>query len=189
MSKSIINIQVCLDGKDGPALAQQLRTGDATDRHEALAAVVGLLQGVGVHSLGRLTVDAEDATNHTKATATNTVAQASLVATTDTLTIGATTLTWVVSSANENQITIGGTDAICATNCAGIINAHSVLKHLVTASAAAAVVTITAKHAGLRGAAIALQEVGNGQTLSAASLGGATTTSQSVPLDYTFGIA
>jgi len=188
VSLSILNIQLCLDGKDGAALAQEVAK-TSGNRQEALAAVVGLLQGVGIHSLGRLTVDIEDATNHTKGTATNTIAQASLVATTDTLTIGHTTLTWVVASANENQITIGGTDAICATNCAAIINAHSVLKHLVSASAAAAVVTITALHAGLRGRALALQEVGNGQTLSAGSLGGSTTASQSVPVEFTFGIA
>lgn len=61
----------------------------------------------------------------------------------DTLVIGPVTLTWVTSAANENQVTIGGTTTIAATNLKNAILAHSVLRNYVTASSSVNIATIT----------------------------------------------
>lgn len=63
---------------------------------------------------------------------------------TDVLTIGKVSLTVVASAANENQVTVGGTDTLMATAFAAAINAHSELQGVVTATSSAGVVTITA---------------------------------------------
>lgn len=74
---------------------------------------------------------------------TATVTLAAVATANDTLVIGPVTLTWVASSANENQVTIGANTTVASTNLAAIINAHSILKNYVTASPATNVTTIT----------------------------------------------
>lgn len=62
----------------------------------------------------------------------------------DTITIGSVVLTWKASAANENEITIGGSDAASLANLTAKINAHSKLQGLVSAADdGATVCTIT----------------------------------------------
>ena len=60
-----------------------------------------------------------------------------------TLGFGNVTLTWKASASGENQVTIGGTTTISATNLAAKINAHSILGGLFVATSATNVVTLT----------------------------------------------
>lgn len=77
------------------------------------------------------------------------------------VTIGKTTLTFKDSPAGENQVQTGGADdAADAVVLAAAINAHSVLSKIVTASAAAAVVTVTARVPGVIGNEIIFSETG-----------------------------
>jgi hypothetical protein len=69
---------------------------------------------------------------------------ANLTASTDTLSIGAVTLTWVSGApANENQVQIGGSGTAAATNLAAAINAHSQLRGIILASSVTDVVQLT----------------------------------------------
>jgi len=95
------------------------------------------------------------------------ITQASLVATTDTLVFGgAVTLTWVVASANENQITIAASDTLCGDALAAAINAHSILGGIFFASNASGTVTIQYRGDPRIGSMIALTETGNGQVIT-----------------------
>ena len=163
---------------------------DASDDRGAALALAKLFTDLasGVR-MGRVELGVETATVGNKATATVTVADASLVDDTDDLTIGSVTFKWMASPSGESQIDIGGSDAQSATNLAAAINAHSQLAGVVTATAAAAVVTITADYPGIAGELIALAETGNGQTLSAAALGGVTSTVTKDTRSFNFGIA
>lgn len=74
----------------------------------------------------------------------------------DTITVGKTTLTGKASPVGEDQFDSDGTDSVVAAAIVAKINAHSVLSKLVYASAANAVVTVTAHQAGSIGNHIAL---------------------------------
>jgi hypothetical protein len=87
----------------------------------------------------------------------------------DTVVIGGTTFTWKASPSGESQVDIGVDDATCASNLATAINAHSQLQGVVTASAAAAVCTITLSGASRLARHILLSETGDAVTLSATS--------------------
>lgn len=63
-----------------------------------------------------------------------------------TLGFGNVTLTWKASASGENQVTIGGTTTISATNLAAKINAHSILGGLFVATSATNVVTLTVNY-------------------------------------------
>ena len=158
--------------------------------HEALQKLINLFQGLlGGTRHGRVEHMVEDATVGNKATATVTITDASLVDDTDTLSIGPTVLEWFDAPSGESQIDIGGSDAQSATNLAAVINAHSTLAGVMTATAAAGVVTITADRPGLWAELITLAEVGDGQVLSAAALGGVTSTVKADTRSYGFGVA
>lgn len=87
---------------------------------------------------------------------------------TDTITIGKTTLT------AGTDFVVTGTDAEDAANLAAAINLHATLSKIVSAAAAANVVTITALQKGEIGNYIALSETGSTITVSAAYLAGGT---------------
>lgn len=107
----------------------------------------------------------------------------------DTLTIGSIVLTLVASAANENQVTIGGSATLTAAAIAAAINAHSKLKGLVSATSAAAVVTITFCAGGRMGALVAVSKVSTAITLSAASFAPSTTETYVAGLQqYDFGV-
>lgn len=108
------------------------------------------------------------------ASQTVTCDQASAVDGTDDITIGSVTLSVEASPSGENQFDSGSTDAEFATNLAAAINGHSTLGDFLTATASAAVVTITSNTPGAIGNEIALAETGNGMTLGAAALAGGT---------------
>lgn len=61
----------------------------------------------------------------------------------DTLRFGNVTLTWVASATNENQVTIGGTTTVSATNLAAKLAAHSILGGMMSYSSATNVVTLS----------------------------------------------
>lgn len=84
--------------------------------------------------------------------ASGTVTLSSSVAT-DTVTINGTVFTEVASGATGNQFNHGSTDTITAANLAAAINASAtaIVKNVVSATSAAAVVTITSKEQGTIG--------------------------------------
>lgn len=102
---------------------------------------------------------------------TNTIVKASLVADTDTLTIGLVTFEWVASGTTDTDVVIGTDSATCATNLAAKINAHPVLAGLFSATAASGVCTITYHGDPRLGTFVLVSEAGAGQTLSAVYFG------------------
>lgn len=81
----------------------------------------------------------------------------------DTITIGGVVLTLKAAAANENEITIGGTAAITATNAIAVINANSKLKGFVLASSGgSAIVSLQLLMGGRIGHMIYLAENGSG---------------------------
>ena len=117
------------------------------------------------------TLELETGTALAKATGTFTLAS---VIATDVVLINGVTLTCVASGATANQFNVGGTDTITATNMAAAINASTsaLVSEHVTASAAAAVVTITAKEFGDEGNAITISSPDSTITASGARLSG-----------------
>ena len=87
--------------------------------------------------------------------ATGTLTLASVVAT-DAFAIGGTTLTGVAAAPTTSQFLIGADDEETAQNIAAAIALNPTIAALVSASAAAEVVTITALAAGTGGNAITL---------------------------------
>lgn len=94
----------------------------------------------------------------------------------DTVVIGAVTLTAKASPSGENQWSQAGTDTQDAASLAAVINAHSVLSKVVTATSALGVVTVTAQAIGIAGNQIAISETGTSITASGAYLAGGTVT-------------
>ena len=106
----------------------------------------------------------------------------------DAVTIGTVTLTAKASPAGENQWSQAGTDTADATALAAAINAHSVLSLVVTASSAAAVVTVTSKIKGVVGNQIPISETGSSITASGAFLTGGTGGATEAATSYSVGI-
>jgi hypothetical protein len=97
------------------------------------------------------------------------ITQASLVATTDTLIFGGANgvvLTWVVASANENEITIGASNTLCGDALVAIINAHSILGGVFFASNASGTVTIQYRGDSRLGGIVGITETGGGQVIT-----------------------
>lgn len=107
----------------------------------------------------------------------------------DTIILAGVTLTAKASPANENQFSQAGTDTQDAASLAAVINAHSVLSLILSATSALGVVTVSAKQAGLIGNQVAVSRTGTAITLSSAKLAGGTGGATSVPKIYTAGIA
>ena len=124
-----------------------------------------------------------------KASGTLTIVYSS-VAANDTFSIGKTQFTWKTGApANESEVRKQTDLSVTVANLVAAINAHSVVGNIVTASAVAGVVTITAKVAGEIGNQIALVSSNAGGTaVSAAYLasgaGGGTGTSTSYSRGY-----
>lgn len=94
----------------------------------------------------------------------------------DTITIGGVVLTLVAAAANENQITIGASAAATATNTIAVINAHSKLKGLVSASSGgSAIVALQLLTGGRVGNLVPLAESSSGFSWAATSFAPATT--------------
>lgn len=103
----------------------------------------------------------------------------------DTLTIGAVVLTAAASAANENQYTIGGTAGASATNIANAINAHSILKGQVLATASGTstgIITIQLLTGGRIGSLVTVAKSSAVGTLSAASFVASTTETYSATM-------
>lgn len=158
----------------------------ASDAKEAAAALAAELSGFasGARS-ARLSLKVEDVTTGDRASATATCAT---VVEDDVLTIGDVSLTAKDSPSGESEVDVGASNTIMAANFAAAINAHSGLLGIVTATSAAAVVTITSTQPGRIGEFITLAETGTTITLSASALGGVTAT-QYASRDHGFGVA
>lgn len=115
------------------------------------------------------------------------------VAADDTITVGSVVLTWKASPAAEDEIDVDTTPATAAANFASVINAHSQLQGLVTASAASAVVTLTWEGPPRAGELVALSrtETNSGSVvLSGAALdSGCTEAYQADPVTFERGVA
>lgn len=95
----------------------------------------------GIGTAGLLTGGIDNSARATSAVA---ITNANLTGSTDTLTIGATVLTWVAGSpANENQVQIGANATASGDNLVTAINAHSQLRGLIVATNATGTVTLT----------------------------------------------
>jgi phage tail sheath gpL-like len=92
----------------------------------------------------------------------------------DTVVIGGVTLTAKASPAGEAQWSQAGSDTVDAASLATVINAHSTLSQVVTATSAAGVVTVTAKVKGVVGNVITISETGSSITASGTALTGGT---------------
>jgi hypothetical protein len=168
---SVLNVSLVLE--DAPAdITQEI--GNITSSGQMCRYVERKLHSAGCGSKrARLTLRNDSSTTGSTREAgeyessTVAITQASLVATTDTLVFGgAVTLTWVVATANENQITIGASNTLCGDNLVTMINAHSVLGGVFFASNAAGTVTIEYRGDPRIGSLIALTETGNGQVIT-----------------------
>lgn len=126
----------------------------ASQDRENLNRLINLLSGVNIGAI-QATVHIQSSTSD-PVSAYGTLTLTSAIAT-DAVTIGKTTLTASSTPANENQWEIdGASDTLDAASLAAAINAHSVLKLIVSATSATNVVTITALQKGLIGNHIAL---------------------------------
>jgi len=112
------------------------------------------------------------------AAASGTVTLSSLVAD-NTVTVGSIVFTAKASPAGATQFAVGADDDETAENLAAAINAHTSLTNVVSASAAAAVVTISASRKLKMGNMIALAISANG-SVSGATLSGGTDPTQNV---------
>jgi phage tail sheath gpL-like len=123
--------------------------------NELVRAIITHLQGVLSGAKRASTIKVwPDGADPVQASGTVTCAS---VAAADTVTINGVVLTASSTPSGEAQFEIDGTDAQDAAALAAIINAHSTLQYVVSASAAASgVVTITALQPGVIGNAITL---------------------------------
>jgi hypothetical protein len=121
------------------------------------------------------------------ARASGTITCATVVAD-NTVTINGVTLTGKASPSGETQFDSDGSDTVVAAAIAACINANSSLTGIVTATSAAAVVTVSAYSKGLMGNAITLASSGATLAVSAARLAGGTGSGEA-PVSYTFGKA
>lgn len=164
-----IELTMASDVTSATAQAKYIRTEDGKDCMTLLESLLHAVQGgaedasllaqvVGVKASGTIGCDYSDAVDGT-----------------DTVTIGPTTLSVEASPSGEDEFDSGATDIAFAANLVTAINAHSVLKNLVTATTDGVdTVTVTSRIAGIIGNEIILAEVGNGFTLSAAALASGT---------------
>lgn len=118
--------------------------------------------------------------------ASGTITLATVLAT-HTVTIGGVTFTASSTPAGEAQFEIDGTDTADAAALAAAINAHSTLSQVVSATSAAAVVTVSALTRGVAGNFIALTQTGGTMTLSAAALANGTGGATNSASTYAFG--
>lgn len=128
-------------------------------------------------------IEMESGTALAKATGTFTLAT---VIATDVILINGVTLTCVASGATNNQFNVGASDTLTAAAMAAAINASTsaLVNEHVTASAAGAVVTITAKEFGDEGNAITISSPDSTITASGARLTGG---EDATVTTYTFG--
>lgn len=152
---------------------------------EAVLDIINHLQALaGGHSTG--TIKAQTSTAN-PVSASGTLTMTSSIAT-DAVTIGTTTLTAKASPANENEWTSGGaTDDDDAAELAAVINAHSVLSQIVSATSVGKVVTVSANQPGVGGNVIKLSSADATIVASVANLAGGTGGAASVAKTWSFG--
>ncbi len=152
-------------------LQSRLRVGAAKPR-EGLQAAKVFLNGIaaGAHR-AKIAVQTGSAA---PVAASGTFTLASVVAT-DACTIGTTTFTFTSTPTLSTDVEVDGADDTAdAAALAAAINAHATVSQIVTASAASAVVTITAKQKGVVGNFIPISDADSTITTSGAFLTGGT---------------
>lgn len=183
MSSLVITVKM----EETEAVLQQLYQLPANQvREEALALSKLFRELASLNKRGVISVAAGGAA---PVAASATLTLTSAIAT-DAITIGATTLTAASEPANENQWEIDGADDTAdALSLANAINAHSVLSQVVTASAAEAVVTVTANQAGDDGNLIPISSADATIVASGSFLEGGTGGGDAAPVSYALGIS
>jgi hypothetical protein len=120
--------------------------------------------------------------NGTKASGTVTVAVGNVVAN-DTVTIGTTTITYVVSGPTAGEIVIGADNVASAQALLAYVNLHSATLG-VNATGTSNVITIHANNGGVAGNSIALAKSGTNLSVSGATLTGGTANATVSTSDY-----
>lgn len=135
--------------------------------HESLNRLASFLKRLaGGHSLPATTVTVRNSGVKASATVTCASVQAA-----DEVVVGGVTFTAVNDATpGTDEFDMSGTNSACATSLAAAINANTTLDGAVTASAANAVVTITADVPGVIGNAVTLT-TSNGTRLAATGSG------------------
>ncbi len=119
--------------------------------------------------------------------ATGTFTLASVVAT-DAVTIAGVTFTFTSTPSLETDVEVDGADNTAdAAALAAAINAHSTIKHIIYATSALAVVTLTCRVPGVIGNFIAISDADTTITTSASYLAGGTGGSGSIADPLTIG--
>lgn len=147
---------------------------DTSDKNKTVAAVRNILDGIAAGSrAGSLDVKQNGGTG---VAAAGTLTAAGVLAA-DTCAINGVVFTAVTGAAAAEQFDRSGTDAQTATNLAAAINAsaNALVRDHVTAAAAGAVVTVTAKNKGATGNAITLAGTAVRLVASVARLAGGVT--------------
>lgn len=119
--------------------------------------------------------------------ATGTVTLASLVAA-DTITVGTQVFTSSASPSGNNQFLSTGGDTAVAAAATAKINAHPSLVGVVSATSAAAVITLTAAQTGLIGNQIGIAISAHGSVSAAKLTGGTNPTTTSAASTFRCGV-
>jgi hypothetical protein len=159
----------------------------AAHKAEFVTALLNFLTGLASGAqAARVDVKVDDVTVGDYAT---TFATFDTVIETDVILIGPVTLTFDDTPTGENQMATGDDDTDAAANAAAAINAHSVLAGIVSATSAAAVLTITSLYPGPIGEFIAVSSPDGTITVDNAYLEGVTSTNSATFRSHTFGQA
>ena len=161
-----LNIQIATEKVD---TATFKKPGQDTENLKRIASYINQL----AYGTKAGSVDISDSAT-APAAASGTFTLASAIAT-DAVTVGQETFTASSTPANENEWEIDGADDTAdAAALAAAINAHSTIGKIITATSAAAVVTITASTKGSYGNQIPFSSADGTITASAAFLSGGT---------------
>lgn len=148
--------------------------GSSTTPKESVNRLIDLLSA-GLGGAKNLSVDATAVSGTAPAAASGTITltYGSIVAGTDTLTIGGVTLSSSSSTTDGTHWKVVTDGPTTATNIATCINTNTTLGKVLTATASASVVTVTAKEKGALGNLVGLvSSNGTGAAVSAATLAG-----------------
>ncbi len=172
--------------KSAADVAQLLSSGP--DSRNAVLALANYLRA-GATGVRGIKVEVEQ--SPAAASQTITCDQASAVAATDEVTIGGISCASVAAdpTVTDGEWLLGADDDAMATNLAAAINGHSTLGLIVSATAASAVVTVTARVPGTLGNLVELSETGNGLTLGAAAMAGGDGGEAADTTTYNLGVA
>ena len=178
-------LSIIINAEETQSYLQQTLKKTAGEPKEQAIALSGFFKELSIGTKSASVVVSTGAGNPVAASGTFTLVSVPADAT---AVIGGITLTAKASPANENEFSQAGTDAVDAASLASVINAHSVLSLVVSATSASNVVTVTSKVPGLIGNRIAISETGTSITASGALLTGGTGGGNDTAVTYSLGI-